>query len=192
MRARDNPFSTNRVEGILQFDPALMGESWDEIDSRWLKLNKRAALIGPHGAGKTTFIDSFSQRLVDQGAEVLRIFLNSESPRISSRQWKELTKATGKIIILDGEEQLNQFQRWRFHRLTEESGGLLISRHSQGKLPIMLEFTPKIETLFHCVRKLAPEYYPQLEPDLDQWWQDDNGNIRLILLRCYDYVAAHS
>lgn len=121
MRARDNPFSTNRIEKILRFDPTLIGSSWNEIESRWLSLNKRAALIGPHGAGKTTFMDSFSQRLIDQGFEIFRIFLNSENPKVSSEQWRELSNSSGKTIILDGEEQLSALQRWRVHRLTRQS-----------------------------------------------------------------------
>ncbi len=32
------------------------------------------------------------------------------------------------------------------------------------------------------------DFYDQLAPEFPQWWQDYHGNIREILLRCYDEV----
>lgn len=189
MRACDNPFSTTKVERTLGFDPQLNGTSWEAIESRWLELGKRAALIGPHGAGKTTFIDAFAKRLHARGVEIYRLFLNTEASIISSDQWHELSNCQGKVVILDGEEQLSFLQRRRFYKLTHSATGVLISRHSKGKLPSLLDFTPRMETLEHCVKMLAPAHYEQLAPSLDHWWIVHRGNIREILLRCYDRMT---
>ena len=173
----------------MGFDPQLNDTSWETIETRWLELRQRAALIGPHGAGKTTFIDAFTLRLRSNDTQVYRLFLNSERALISSEQWADLSLSQGKIVILDGEEQLSFLQRRRFYKLTHNATGVLISRHSKGKLPSLLDFTPRMETLAHCVRTLAPGHYEQLAPHFDQWWAEHNGNIREILLRCYDWMA---
>lgn len=190
MRARDNPFSTTKVEQILRFAPELNGTSWEAIERRWSELAKRASLVGPHGAGKTTFIDAFALRLRENGASIYRIFLNTEKSTISSQQWTELCQCHGNIVVLDGEEQLSLLQRRRFYRLTERASGVLISRHSEGKLPRLLSFQPTIATLETCVRRLAPEHYAELSPYFETWWLQRKGNIREILLRCYDHLAS--
>lgn len=189
MLARENPFSTSKVERILRFDPALNGTTWSDIESRWHSLEKRASLIGPHGAGKTTFLDAFAQRLDEEGETVYRLFLNTERRLISNTQWQDLAQSEGKVVLLDGEEQLSFLQRRRFYRLTAHANGVLASRHSKGRFPSLLDFKPTVETLAHCVRQLSPEHYSQLEPHFLTWWKLRNGNIREILLECYDFLA---
>ncbi|MEO1856208.1 MAG: hypothetical protein ABGY95_02430, partial [Rubritalea sp.] len=188
MLARDNPFSTHRVEQILSFDPVLSGSSWEEIDGRWVTLRERASLVAPHGAGKSTFMDAFQRRLEDSGHSVLRIFLNQETNKLGAKQWGMLENCSQKIVMLDGEEQLGFFARKRFYRLTQNSLGLLISRHNPTKLPQLLVLEPNIDLLIKCIERLAPKHLSALQPMLDQWWKEQNRNIREILLRCYDAV----
>ena len=63
MKAHLNPFAPNRVQRLLPFDPLLAGSSWDSIESDWEQLDRRAAVIGHHGSGKTTFLETFRTRL---------------------------------------------------------------------------------------------------------------------------------
>ena len=186
--ARHNPFATDRVERMLSYHPEWSGTSWQEIDQRWQALNRRAALIGRHGSGKTTFIDAWKARLIDQGCGVTHLFLNRETSRLSGDDWRVLEDGAGNVIILDGEEQLNWSQRRQFYQLTQKAAGLLVTRHRLGKLPPLQHFAPSIEVLHACVRQLAPDCYDQLAPMFPTWWKEDHGNIREILLRCYDQV----
>jgi hypothetical protein len=186
MLARDNPFATQRVERILHFDPQLSGTNWAAIDDRWELLDRRASLVAAHGAGKSTFLDAFQKRLEASGHSVLRIFLNQESNKLSAEQWRMLGCCSQQIVMLDGEEQLGHLARWRFYRLVQNCSGLLIARHKPTNLPQLLVLDPNMELLLACIDKLAPEHLDHLKPMLDGWWQEHDGNIREILLRCYD------
>jgi len=186
--ARHNPFATDRMERVLAFHPEWSGTRWEEIDQRWYALDRRAALIGRHGSGKTTFLDAWKTRLIDAGCEVAPLFLNRETSRLSEGDWRVLEDCTGKVIILDGEEQLSWSQRRRFYQLTQKATGLLVTRHRSGRLPTLKHFDPTLEVLHTCVRQLAPDFYDQLAPEFPKWWKDYHGNIREILLRCYDEV----
>ncbi len=188
MLARDNPFSTHRVERILSFDPLLSGTNWEEIERRWTALNRRASLVAPHGAGKSTFMDAFQARLEASGHSVLRLFLNQESHKLAEEQWGMLEHCSRKIVLLDGEEQLGHFSRRRFYRLTQDCSGLLVSRHKPTKLPQLLVLDPDMDLLVACIDRLAPQHLAQLQPMLEEWWRELHGNIREILLRCYDSV----
>lgn len=188
MRARDNPFATDRIERLLTFRPEWMDTSWNNIQHRWQSLDQRAALTGRHGAGKTTFMDAWKTRLTERGHQVVSLFLNREKPTFTTQSWEAVEHCAGKIILLDGEEQLGWRARKKFHQLSQGADGLLVSRHSIGKLPVLLHFDPSIEILENCVKKLAPDHYDQLSPELEAWWQLCNGNIREVLLRCYDEV----
>lgn len=187
MTACDNPFATDRVERVLAYRPEWMGTSWEEIDNRWQQCGRRAALVGPHGVGKTTFIDAWIRRFSDQ--QILRLFLNREKPTLTENSWLALTDVQTKLVVLDGEEQLGWYQRRKFYQMTAEAKGLLVSRHRVGKLPLLMKFNSNIEILHLCVKELAPDYYEQLNPDLSRWWKVYRGNIREILLRCYDAVS---
>jgi hypothetical protein len=75
MRARDNPFRTERM---LEVRYRLEGIGWEELLRRFEKLGYRAALIGPHGSGKTTLIESLEPRLNALGFETRVIRLTAE------------------------------------------------------------------------------------------------------------------
>lgn len=186
MLARDNPFSTQRVERILSFDPQLCGTSWEKIDRRWIALGCRGALVAHHGAGKSTFMDAFQTRLEASGHSILRLFLNQQRNKLEREQWSLLAHCQQQIVMLDGEEQLGFLARRRFNQLTQNCKGLLISRHKPTKLPQLLTLEPGIDLLIACIERLAPEQLSRLQPMLSGWWREHNGNIREILLRCYD------
>lgn len=192
MNARENPFATDRIEQLLVFNPEWCGTTWSEIDTQWQKLGRRASLTGRHGAGKTTFIDAWQKRLHQNGHQTVRLFLNRECHTLQSNHWNSLKNCSGKIILLDGEEQLGWLARRKFYQYSKHAKGLLVSRHSQGKLPPLLDFHPDIQTVEHCIQKIAPDHFGQLSPHLADWWQQHDGNIRHILLRCYDTLRAET
>ena len=187
MLARDNPFTTDRVEQILQFKPEWAGLSWQQLDATWKSLNQRATISGHHGSGKTCLLDAWATRLEQtKDTQILRIFLNREQKTITPNQWEALSQSHGKTIILDGEEQLNIRARSRFYKLTRSASGIIVTRHSKGKLPTLLHLDPDHELLVRCVKEVAPEQYNQLSPMLPKWWKKHRGNLRSILLECYD------
>lgn len=192
MQAHDNPFATDRVERVLAFKPEWAGTSWDSLETRWQELNRRATLTGRHGAGKTTFLDAWKNRLSQKHQDdhqILALFLNRESRTLKPESWLALEKCTKKTILLDGEEQLSWFARRKFHYLTRNAHALIITRHRKSSLPCLLHLDPDITTFHRCVQLLAPDHYARLKPDLQVWWYQTHGNIREALLLCYDAMG---
>jgi hypothetical protein len=66
MRARDNPFSTDRV---LQVRYRPQGVTWDALMARLEAFGWRAAIVGPEGSGKTTLLEDLAPRLKARGFE---------------------------------------------------------------------------------------------------------------------------
>ncbi|MBK8000329.1 MAG: hypothetical protein IPK15_16805 [Verrucomicrobia bacterium] len=89
MRARDNPFSTDRV---LRVRYRLRGESWDSLLSRLAALKYRGAIVGPEGAGKTTLLEDLEPHLVAKGFEVVSLRLTRELPRFEDGVLCELRR----------------------------------------------------------------------------------------------------
>ena len=189
MNALNNPFATDRVERMLAFRPEWAETTWEEIELRWQAINHRATLTGHHGSGKTTFLDAWEKRLIKNGHEVISLFFNRERRLLSPTDWQALKDCTGKIILLDGEEQLNWWARRKFYQLSQQADGVLVTRHSPGKFPPLLHFEADIRTLELCIQELAPKHHHTLSPQLERWWQQSNGNIREVLLKCYDVLA---
>ena len=67
LRARDNPFAVQRVHAIRY---RLAGITWEELLERLAALGFRAALVGPHGHGKTTLLEDLGARLAEEGFRV--------------------------------------------------------------------------------------------------------------------------
>ena len=67
MRARENPFRMDRLEQV-RYRP--QGTTWGAILARLEALRWRAAVVGPEGSGKTTFLEDLAGILRGQGFEV--------------------------------------------------------------------------------------------------------------------------
>ncbi|MGJ8676228.1 MAG: hypothetical protein ACSHX0_01790 [Akkermansiaceae bacterium] len=189
MQAHQNPFATDRVEKLLRFDPLWSGLTWAEIELRWCGAGYACAVTGRHGAGKTTLLDAWRQRMLRRGENVLSLFLNRQSHGLDDTEWAELADVSQRVVILDGEEQLTYLQRRKFYQLTREAKGLIVTRHRQNHLKTIVHLDPQRNVLDRCVRLVAPEYVDLLEPHLDLWWKEKQGNLREILLCCYDVVS---
>src|SRR5687768_9283988 len=83
MRARDNPFSTDRVLKI-RYRPR--GWTWDGLLARLASLDYRAAIVGPEGRGKTTLLQDLEPHLTARGFGVKHLRLTRERPSFP-RQW---------------------------------------------------------------------------------------------------------
>ncbi|MEM1008366.1 MAG: hypothetical protein AAGJ35_05120, partial [Myxococcota bacterium] len=66
--------------------------------------------------------------------------------------------------------------------------GLIVTRHSAGKLPTLIHLDPDIHVLNSCVEKLAPQHLDELSSLFPSLWLKHKGNLRHILLECYDSI----
>lgn len=185
MRARDNPFSTDRV---LRIRHRLRGETWDSLLSRLEKLNYRAAIVGPEGAGKTTLLEDLEPHLVAKGFEVVSLRLTREFPRFDVGVLRELRRRLGArhIILFDGAEQLSPWSWWGFKRVARRAGGLIITSHRSGLLPTLIDCHTDVTLLADIIASLLNEPVERRHVAVDTLFRKHRGNLRDALRELYD------
>jgi hypothetical protein len=189
MRPQDNPFAMARLEQVLAFRPEWLGQSWPALLTRAMAARGKQAVIGRHGAGKTTFLDGLATRLAAANYPVVRLFFNDTTRRLDPTG-KSLPAELGKaIVLLDGDLHLPLIERVRLARRLAGARLILCTRHRRNLLPVFLRLTPDAALLHRCVREVASPLYPHLAPHLDAWFHAERGNLRHVLRRCYDAAA---
>lgn len=181
--AEHNPFATARVEALLPYDPEWAGMSWEQLDSRFARLGRRAAIVGPHGSGKTTFLETFADRLRAGGESVAPLFMNRGSREAPPEFFNTVDERT--TILFDGAEGLGPVAWRRFLRRTRRARGLLITGHRPGRLPTLFETRVSPAVLHRCIKVLDPGF----EAAVDTLFHRHRGNIRHALLECYDLAG---
>ena len=189
MRARDNPFRTERIlEWRYRFS---QGRSWPALCDRLRTMRFRGAIVGPHGCGKTTLVEDLCEQLASRGHKVDGLRINSESAGHWRRPLARLERSglAETIVVIDGAEQIGWWQ-WRGVLARSQAWrGLIITTHSPGRLPVLYECRPQFEILRDMVDHLAPELSESLTDRLPELFQEHQGNLRLCLRSLYDWVA---
>lgn len=182
MRARDNPFAVHR---ILEIRYRLSGTTWEELLARLEALRFRAALVGPHGHGKTTLLEDLGVRLAGRGFRVRTVTLREGNRQLDAVQRKTLLEdlTPSDILFLDGAEQLGRLSWFEVRTRTREAGGLVITSHRPGLLPTLYECRTTPELLAEIVGELGAE--PPARDLLDR----HGGNVRAALRELYDVYA---
>jgi hypothetical protein len=185
LRARDNPFATDRV---LRERYRLDASGWALLSARLRTLRHRGAIVGPHGSGKTTLLEDLAARLATQGWRVNSVRLTVEFPAlghaISRRRLAALEPRD--ILLLDGAEQLGRWQ-WSWLRfLARHAGGLIITCHHAGRLPTVWRCRTTPELLRDLSGSLG---VPLAESDAADLFTRHAGNLRNALRELYDRHA---
>jgi hypothetical protein len=181
MRACDNPFASDRIESI-PYHP--QGTTWEAIMTRLADLRYRAAIVGPHGTGKTTLLEELAARLERLGYIPQRALLNDRSPRLPRGMLREPTSA--QVVLIDGADHLPRLS-WLMLRLRcRHAGGLVVTCHAAGMLPTLVRTTASPELLRQIVTRLQPHH----AGDLADLFHRHAGNIRAALRELYDGYAA--
>lgn len=188
MRARDNPFSTDRV---LRVRYRLRGESWDSLLARLAALKYRAAIVGPEGAGKTTLLEDLERHLRARGFEPATLRLTREQPRFSPGTICELRARCDQrhIILFDGAEQLGRWGWWWFCRSVRAAGGLIITSHRPGLLPTLIECRTDEGLLAGIIADLLGGAVEEQLDAARRLFRANRGNLRDALRELYDQWA---
>jgi hypothetical protein len=183
VRARDNPFAVQRV---LEVRYRLSGITWEELLARLESLRFRAALVGPHGHGKTTLLEDLGARLAERGFRVRTATLHEGDRRLSAVQRKIHFHglAASDVLLLDGAEQLGGVSWLEVRTRTRAAGGLVVTSHRPGLLPTLHECRTTPELLAGIVRDLGAE-----PPPADLFVRH-GGNVRDALREMYDRASA--
>ena len=191
MRARDNPFRTDRVLSVRY---RLAEGTFDGLLDRFEATGRRAAIVGPKGTGKTTLLEDLAPRLRDRGFTVRELRLDEESPRFDRAFLREFLRSLGgrDVILFDGAEQLGLFGWYRFERATRAAGGLLVTTHHTGRLPTLIETATTPELLDRLVEEILGGRASEVRPLTRGLFEKHRGNLRDALRELYDHYAAVS
>lgn len=177
MRARDNPFASDRVEGLRYRLPE--GLTWDRLLERLAALRFRAALVGPHGRGKTTLLEELAPRLAARGFRVRTVTLRQEERRVDWKRFRGLGPED--VLLLDGAELLGRLGWLRVRLSCRCAGGLIVASHRPGLLPTLLECGTTPELLSALVRELTGE-----DLDTGDLFARHRGNLRMAFWELYE------
>jgi hypothetical protein len=188
VKARENPFRAEHVIATIRYTCPDGG--LDALIARLAALRYRAAIVGPHGAGKTTLLEDLGQALHDRGFRVVFVRLATDCRRPPD-SWPALAASLGPrdIVCVDGAEQLSPAAwlsvRWR----TRRAGGLIITSHAHGRLPLLIECTTSADLLERIVSRLSPAPAAGAPSAADLFGRH-HGNLREALRELYDFHAA--
>lgn len=190
MKARDNPFRTNRV---LRVRYRMSGESLEDLLDRLKQFGYRGAIVGPKGTGKTTLLEDLGPALAAMGFKVVRLRLDDRTksfPReFLKRFFSELSKRD--VILFDGAEQMSWLEWRNFKGRSKRARGLVITSHRPGMLPTLRECSTSPELLDEIITELL-DGEPATQTGTVELHQKHNGNLRDALREMYDLASLTS
>jgi energy-coupling factor transporter ATP-binding protein EcfA2 len=159
-----NPFSTRYVQpGRISFQ-LRDGVTIEQLFDRFLQIpTRRAAIVGPHGSGKSSLLETMRKSIPSQYA-VDAHRLSSESTRrdrtgarweLASQRW-----GTQTIVIVDGFEQVGWWAQYRLRQLVRNhESRLLITTHSPiRRFPLLWMTQRAVDDDDYVLRQLLIGY----------------------------------
>ena len=183
-----NPFATRFVRpGAIEYRFA---EAWSgpHLIEKLRQQDWRGEIVGPHGSGKSTLVQTLIPLLTKAGREVRLFVLQAGESRLpiaglDLKSWGPSTQ-----LIVDGYEQLGAWTRTLIHRICKAQGcGLLLTSHTPTGWPLLLTTSPNLEMIQAIVREIQPGDAPRIrDHDVQLSFQKHAGNIREVFFELHD------
>ena len=215
---RSNPFSTRYVQpGACDY---LLpdGETWAQRIEFFEANQGRVQVVGPHGAGKTTFVKALLRRL--NGWMIKSAFLAADErdSTIVEEAFHELVKVASSnlrpLLVVDGFEQLSWWRRLSLvYRTNLHRMGLMVTTHrTQWGLPVLLNATSDPVRFELLVQELVRESTGDADrgsdktkgtfDSIEEWLNSEvlrqvymrhasKSDVREMLFDLYDHFQSH-
>lgn len=202
-----NPFVSRRVRpGAIPYLFPTMGDV-DGLISDLRAKQWIGQIVGPHGSGKSTLIESLVVSLRRGGRNVVRygytnMSCNKQGVGTLAMFARDRTDSTffsrgdGVVwdrdtqVIVDGFERLSLYQRLEVyvHCLYQGAGLLVTSHRRTFALPVLYRTQGDLAIAWKIVEYLAADYAmnPISYQDVSQSFQDHRGNMRELFFSLYD------
>lgn len=184
----NNPFATCWTRpGAIDFQFG-RGESAERLIARLAVANWRGAIVGPHGSGKSTLIETIKPWLAAAGFDVASVALREGERRLPRGFLRASLAAARPLVIIDGYEQLSWFHRSLLHlRVRRAAAGLLVTSHERTRLPTLLRTVPNLALAQCLVSKLTTENLsPVSAADVAASHACHGSNFRELFFALYD------
>jgi hypothetical protein len=185
MKAGDNPFAPGRLERVLGFDPALAGTSWETLEEKWRALGCRAAVTGHRGSGKSALLRAWAKRCDSP----LVLHFNEQRRHLDESDRRELMEGARRLWFIDGEDYLRRPDRRELQQAARKAAGILVTRYRAGSWPHLIRLSATPASAAILLERAATPLAERFRPDLAQRFRRCRGNLRELLLECYDDLA---
>ncbi len=198
MRPRDNPFRVERLEA-LDFRP--QGMDWATLEHRLMRLNLRAAIIGPEGSGKTTLLRQLGDRLEGWGYRTrwVQVGRDRRPPPGSLRAAMEGLDERD-VVLFDGAGHLPPPRWWAVRWRCRRAGGLIVTGHRGRPLPVLIRTRTDPVLLAALIRSLLSQAHDadsglagmtamEVDGVASALWHRHRGDLRAALRSLYDRCA---
>ncbi|MCG6158084.1 hypothetical protein [Rubinisphaera margarita] len=187
--ARFNPFATEHLVKIrYQFETDSLEGLIGQLDA----MNRRAALVGPEGHGKTTLQREIAAHYESRGVTVHWIRLTRDRrvlPTGAIPELRRILKADD-LLCVDGAEQMNWWTWRKLIRSLPAETGCLITTHQPGLLPTLRQCETTPELLDRIVAELLRSGFPDWKIPTKDVFARHRGDLRLCLFELYDAYAS--
>lgn len=162
----------------------------EALADRFDSLGRRAAIVGPHGSGKTSLLAALAPVLAARGLAPrgLRLHRGERGLGPAGEQWLA-GAGPGIVLVLDGSDELGLAAWLRVLARSRAAAGLLVATHRRGLLPVLHRCRPGPALLGELMAELDAGCRCAL-PAPGELFARHGGNLRLALRELYDLHAA--
>ena len=181
-----NPFSTRFIKPGAAPYLFPRGESAGQLLVRLKRCGWWGEIVGPHGSGKSTLLKLLCGQLKAGGLHVVPVTIAAGLPFDLTPVW-QCTSGPA-MIVIDGFEQLNAWQRWGVRRhCRRQRLGLLVTCHRTTGLPSLHRTCPTAQVAIALVGRLTAADPGVISPaEVTAAFHAKNGNLREALFQLYD------
>ena len=182
-----NLFSTKYwAPGAIPFQFAEGTESCESLIALFEE-HGNGQIVGPHGSGKSTLIESLKKVFQREKYDIRHVVLNDRNRQLPKDFWTEPLRQRG-VRIIDGFEQLPLWQRLRLcQRFPGRS--IIVTHRPIGRLPVLYRTVPRFEMFVELVRRLGGSHDTAT---LHHLFATTHGNFREAFMTLYDFASEPS